>query len=340
MPTPPQKRRITKIITGRLRADFHLSVVCILGFFVTLTLTPFVFFRALEGQWIIFVLDLCMVVVAIAIATYGWVSRNSQSAAMIMATSITCGFVLTTFNNNEVSPYWLYSMVLFSFSLVPPRHAALLSFFGFCSVITHPSAFSNIVQATTFAITLGATALFSYIFAKRNEYQRQALVEIARTDVLTNIGNRRAFNEEFEIALASVKRLKHRIAVSLLDIDYFKSINDNYGHDSGDCVLIAMTEVIKKNIRPQDRLFRVGGEEFCLLIANIDETPVKNSMNRLREVLAASHLIAQKQVTVSMGVTHITAKDSLESCLKRADDGLYEAKNKGRNQVVYKKSIC
>ncbi|WP_156312414.1 GGDEF domain-containing protein [Marinagarivorans algicola] len=336
MPHTPQKHRILTLIRGRLRADFHLSVVCILGVFVTLTLSPFVVFRALEGQWIIFFLDLCMVIATIGIASYGWLTRNSQAAAMIMATSISCGFVLTTFNNNEVSPYWLYAMVLFSFSLVPPRHAALLSCFGFCAVITHPSTFPSIVHVTTFSITLGATALFSYIFAKRNEYQRQALVEIARTDVLTNIGNRRAFNEEFAIALANVRRLKYRIAVALLDIDYFKSINDNYGHESGDNVLMAMTEVIKNNIRPQDRLFRVGGEEFCLIITNIEETPVKDSMNRLRKVLAHSQLIAHKQVTVSMGVTHITAKDSLESCLKRADEGLYEAKNNGRNQVVYK----
>ena len=330
-----KKPRITNKVFGRVKSDFHLSIVCILGFVATGAVTPFLIYRALKEQWVIFFIDLAMIALTAGIAIYAWRSRKSESAAILMATTICCGFVLTAFKNSSVSPYWLYCIVLFSFSLVPPRQAVLLSLLGFCAVIIQPNTFAEPVQKLTFIATFFATTLFSFMFAKRNEYQRTALIKLAKTDVLTNIGNRRAFIEEFSIALAKTQRQHTATALTLFDIDHFKKINDNFGHDMGDDILIKITHLIKENLRPNDRVFRVGGEEFCLLIQNMDKKLVENNINRLRDTLANSPMITGQTVTLSAGITHINQNDTLEACLKRADDALYQAKNNGRNTVVY-----
>lgn len=333
--TKPHK--VNKVLC-RLKSDFHLSIVCILGFVATGAVSPFLVYRALKGQWAIFFIDLAMIALAGGIAIYAWRTRKSEAAAMLMATTICCGFVLTAFKNSSVSPYWLYCIVLFAFSLVPPRQAVLLSLFSFSAVVIQPNIFAESVQKVTFIATFFATTLFSFIFAKRNEYQRQALIELAKTDVLTDIGNRRAFIEEFAIALANTNRQSQTTALAIFDIDHFKMINDNYGHEVGDEVLVKITHLIKKNLRPNDRIFRVGGEEFCLLIQNTDQQTVENNINRIREILAGTALICAHQVTLSAGVTHVIKNDTLEACLKRADDALYTAKNNGRNRVIYTKT--
>lgn len=320
---------------NRLREDFHLSIVCILGTVIAVAVTPFALYRAAQGQWVIFLIDAVLIVLAIGIASYAWVSHKSEKAALLMATTICFVFSFTAFKNAAVSPYWLYCIVLFSFSLVQPRHAIILSLFSFCAVIIQPSLFEHSVYKNTFIATFASTTLFSYIFAKRNEYHRKALSLMAKTDALTNIGNRRSFTEQFNLALLAKRQQALPSVLAIFDVDHFKSINDTYGHDVGDRALIKITALIRNNIRAQDEVFRMGGEEFCVLIENIDLDIAKSSVDRLRNTLSQSQIIEQKTITISAGVTHISADDTLASCLKRADNALYKAKQSGRNKTVF-----
>jgi len=317
------------------RKDFKLSILCTLAGFVFCTVTPFVVFRLLAGQITIFLIDLSLVIISVGIAAYALITRRVEHAAIMSVFCITSALVATAFYNPESAPYWLYCNIFFAFTLAPPRTASLFVSMGFVSILVQPKAFTGIAQYASFVVTFPAAFIFAYIFSSRNESQRKKLAELALTDVLTNIGNRRAFNQELEAANASAHSKQPPSAIALLDIDHFKTINDKYGHEQGDNVLKAFAEVVENNIRQDDRLFRIGGEEFCLIFDHIDERNAIASMERICLAVSQFNFIQGHRVTVSIGITQLSTQDSQEDSLKRADRALYSAKHTGRNRVVY-----
>lgn len=168
---------------------------------------------------------------------------------------------------------------------------------------------------------------------------------MSQTDKLTGLYNRRFFEEHFVIEAARSRREKQPLAIALLDIDYFKNINDSYGHQCGDDCLIAFANTLKAVIkRPGDLLSRYGGEEFVVLLPNTNVDGAKNVLEQFRS--AIEHLQVETQghhikFTVSAGVTSHVVTDEQDSVkmLTLADKLLYLAKNAGRNCVVSSQSI-
>jgi diguanylate cyclase (GGDEF)-like protein len=160
---------------------------------------------------------------------------------------------------------------------------------------------------------------------------------MARTDDLTGAHNRRQFFELGERLFAVARRQAQPLALILLDIDRFKGINDNHGHEAGDAVLVHVVEVMRAQLRGVDLLARIGGEEFAILLPQTDTERALHVAERLRQELAqravelAGTLL---RVTVSAGVATLEATDeALESLMRRADAGLYAAKQSGRDRI-------
>ncbi|TAK64889.1 diguanylate cyclase [Methylobacter sp.] len=166
------------------------------------------------------------------------------------------------------------------------------------------------------------------------------LLELASTDPLTGLFNRRVFLERLEQERAKVERLLHYSAVLLmLDLDFFKRVNDIYGHAMGDAVLKAFAEIVRNNSRAIDIPARLGGEEFAILLAGADKKDALKMAERLRQQvaeIAIDHEVGPVQITVSIGAAILLAADSNgEAVLHRADEALYEAKDRGRNQTYW-----
>lgn len=169
---------------------------------------------------------------------------------------------------------------------------------------------------------------------------KSELVRIANTDPLTGIANRRHFFEKLDEEMKRVKRSKAEIAVLVLDVDHFKKINDKYGHDAGDKVLIDITRIINACLRETDLAGRIGGEEFAMMLP---DTPVEGAYwvaERIRASVAKHTFTTPVdkqniQCTVSIGVSGSKVGDTLDAArlYKQADNRLYIAKNTGRNQV-------
>lgn len=163
---------------------------------------------------------------------------------------------------------------------------------------------------------------------------------ISQTDKLTGLSNRRFFEEHITIEAARSRREKQPLAIALLDIDHFKKVNDNYGHQCGDDCLIAFANTLKAVIkRPGDLLSRYGGEEFVVLLPNTNVTGAKSVLEQFRaeieDLLVETHG-HRIQFTVSAGVTSriVTDEKNTENMLVLADKLLYLAKDSGRNCVV------
>jgi len=166
------------------------------------------------------------------------------------------------------------------------------------------------------------------------------LESLAKTDFLTGINNRGCFDDLAHKAVSQAKRNELPIVIAMLDIDFFKAVNDNYGHDAGDKVLIKFAEVMSECFRDYDIIGRVGGEEFSVCMPNTSAENATIACDRFREMLENTDiLLADNQntsisVTVSIGLSlGQGAEISLDDLLKKADISLYQAKEEGRNQV-------
>lgn len=166
----------------------------------------------------------------------------------------------------------------------------------------------------------------------RTEFER-----LATTDFLTGINNNRRFFEIGEIEIQRARRFHHPLTLIMFDIDYFKKINDTYGHAAGDKVLITVVDFCKYNLRELDSLGRLGGEEFGILLPHTDIDVGKMVAGRLRRTFDETEIAFAAEtikVTASFGVTEFCESDKeLKDLLNRADFALYEAKQNGRNQV-------
>ncbi|WP_031433817.1 GGDEF domain-containing protein [Methylomarinum vadi] len=174
------------------------------------------------------------------------------------------------------------------------------------------------------------------IYPLRNATMYQQALQMAQTDPLTKTKNRTAFNEAIAREFKLANRNSKHLSLIFVDIDHFKSINDNHGHECGDIALASVANLIKDSIRGSDILFRYGGEEFVILLSETSLDDAEDIAERIRLVIY-NHTLAYGMQTlnmsVSLGVSSLRGNDSIGSFIKRADRAMYLAKANGRNQV-------
>ncbi len=176
-----------------------------------------------------------------------------------------------------------------------------------------------------------------------------AALDYGDTDELTRLANRRTFDEQFSrLALAEARRngakrigdvLNARAHLGVADIDFFKQINDRFGHPYGDEVLVLFAGLMRNVFRDGDKLFRFGGEEFVALMSNCGIDDALAAFERFRAAVAAYRFPQVGEVTVSIGVTSVRLHDTGSAAFGRADQALYVAKRRGRNRVILYESL-
>ncbi|MBM9591778.1 GGDEF domain-containing protein [Leptospira sp. 201903075] len=173
----------------------------------------------------------------------------------------------------------------------------------------------------------------------------EKLLAIAMTDPLTGLSNRRSFLSNLEVEIARKQRSNGTYPISfiLFDLDHFKSINDNYGHDIGDLVLQEFSSILKTSLRKQDFSARWGGEEFIVLLPDTNLDGAEIVAEKIRNLISLIRLsVNQTEIkcSVSAGVAIMNSKETTaDSVIKKADNLLYEAKKRGRNQICSEKNF-
>jgi diguanylate cyclase (GGDEF)-like protein len=167
--------------------------------------------------------------------------------------------------------------------------------------------------------------------------ENATLYELATLDGLTRIYQRRSFEAMAELEWKRVIRHRRTLSILMIDLDHFKSINDNYGHDKGDLVLRKTAQIIKSACREEDIVARYGGEEFIVLLPETDEEGTHAVTQRIQEEIRKLYILPDRNITLSIGVASYpgsNVKDVL-MLIKCADQALYQAKKAGRNMTVY-----
>ncbi len=182
------------------------------------------------------------------------------------------------------------------------------------------------------------TQVRRFRYAKELRDSVSTTMQLAIIDELTGLYNRRYFDRHLDLMIKKALEQRRSMAVMMLDIDYFKRVNDNYGHDVGDRILIEFARRIQRNIRGADLPCRYGGEEFVVLMPDIDKNRSQIVGERVREAVEMKKFDTgnglQIPITVSIGISLIRENDNMQTLLKRADMALYQAKHHGRNRVV------
>ena len=170
---------------------------------------------------------------------------------------------------------------------------------------------------------------------KELESKNIELERLSITDKLTNIYNRIKLDKTILEQLNLAKRYKVEFGIMIIDVDYFKKVNDTYGHQVGDTTLIEVANILKTNIRESDTVGRWGGEEFVIICPHTNLEGIKIVANIIREKIEKHQFPVVGNKTASFGITIYQDNDNLESIISRADEALYNAKNNGRNRVEF-----
>lgn len=321
---------------NRTEKDFELSILTTLAIVIVGAITPFAIYRYSIGDYKIFFAEVAIIILSSSIVLIAWISHNSDIPSKVMAVILTTAIVLTAKMVGNIGFYWFFCAVVVNFAVLKPREALVIIFSGVCLVFYLQDIFSNLTEKMIFTASVSSTSLFAYLVAKRNMLQQQQLIRLARTDSLTNTGNRRSADEEFNISIRDFKRTGTLYWLVMFDVDHFKHVNDSFGHETGDQVLKNLVLVVKKHLRATDRIFRVGGEEFAILIKEQNIHNIEILTEKLRELVEHADIISEKKITISLGASCLKANDNIQSWTKRTDEMLYLAKEQGRNQVVMK----
>lgn len=160
----------------------------------------------------------------------------------------------------------------------------------------------------------------------------------ARTDSLCKIGNRKAVDETLQFMVSRYQTEKKSFGLMLIDIDHFKRINDTFGHDAGDEVLVSIGKALKECVRPEDFVGRLGGDEFVVMLDGLTDENAKFVGSRVRSTIELYNFSVGSKgqstvVTMSMGLAVVTPQDDTKALYKRADRALYRSKELGRNRL-------
>ena len=230
--------------------------------------------------------------------------------------------------------YWCYPTILLFYFVISERQAWISNIVLIVCILPVAWQLLEANEAARFSVTLILVSAYAAIFLRVISQLYNARCRQANTDPLTGLYNRTLLQDSLVQAIHQADRTDTAFTLISMDIDFFKQINDELGHDVGDHVLVQLGAFLKGYFRETDKVFRTGGEEFLILVCNTNEVESADIAEKLRKDIENLSLIPDRKVTVSIGVSGSGTEKDWQVWMKTCDNNLYEAKNDGRNRVV------
>ena len=324
---------------AKLRNNFKLALMVLFGSITALGVVPFAIFRFANGQALSGTIDLFIMLCILGGVIYAWRTGRAEGAARFAALTYTTGCIAVAHVSGLAGMLWMYCVLMGNFLLVGRGTAVVISAIAIVAVSISDPALPLLSEKLMFVTSASVASLFAYLFASRSEHQRAQLETIAAHDSLTGAYNRRGLDIELEVAMANSLRTGTPLGLLVFDIDHFKRINDSFGHEVGDSVLVQIAQATRRCTRRGDRFFRLGGEEFGLLIPGADGRSLRCIAEKLRATIEDELVCNGTPITVSIGATWLMPGERATDLLARADVAMYRAKREGRNRVVVEETV-
>lgn len=326
-------------VSGRRKRSHEESVLLALAAIGVVGVTPFAIYRAIQGQWLAAVFDAIIVIIVSAAFAYVWRTHNVRVPGLVVTISFTAVVVAI---NHVLGPsliYWAFPTMAASYFLVKLNEAVVINIVAMLALLPVLVDGLSVLEATGVAITLILNNSFAYLYARFSLNYQAALARMASEDPLTGVGNRASFTERMRRAISISKRLGTSHYLLLFDVDHFKQINDSFGHAMGDQVLVSIASLCEQSSRDEDRIYRLGGEEFAIVAMGIDFEGAIQFAERIRAAVREAEMLPGKSVSVSVGIASLHETDTVETVTSRADSAMYLAKHEGRNRVCNERQL-
>lgn len=302
-----------------------LSVVGALG------VAPFIVLRCVRAEWTAAVIDIVIVIAFVGLGIYLHRTRRVRFASVAIAGICIAGVISTVYLNGPQQVYWAYPVLVAVFYMLRPFEAIALAIVTVAAMLPGLLGAADPQSISTILVTIAILCSFAFAFSLVTNRQREKLIQLATKDPLTGAGNRRHLDNKLNDIVNGYQRTGTGASMLLLDLDDLKKINDRHGHLTGDQVLRRITEIIKLRIRVTDSVYRIGGDEFVVILEGQDVGRAAHLAEQLRGLVRTSDSIADQPVTISVGVAELKAEESAKAWLHRADKALYDAKREGRD---------
>ncbi len=317
----------------RLRSDFRLAMITLFGVCACLVITPFALFRFSVGDYLIGFADLLIVAGFVSLMAYAWKTGKTALVGSITA-SFASMAAIAMLLFLELNHSWIFAALVANFLLATRVvaigvSAALIAFVTHILWGTVPS-----LELTTIISVAVLMSMFALIFASQVDSQHRQLTDLAMFDPLTGAGNRRMLKVDLAAMVGRSRHVCEAYTLAVLDLDHFKQVNDEHGHEAGDQVLMDLARIVQQYTRRSDRFYRFGGEEFVLLMPETDADKAKVALDKLLTSIREQLKGPAGPVTVSIGAAELRRGEEAVDWLGRADRALYEAKHRGRDCLV------
>lgn len=319
---------------NQLQEKYQLSLLLLLASVAILGVFPFVVMRYLAGNFTAAIIDMSIIIGMIVLVAYAYYTKKIRILSAVIAVFINTGVVTIVIVNGIDSFFWVYPVFASTFILLKPIEAFGVNVIAGASLVALSDIFT-VISLNSYIITTLMLTISAFVYSNHSLKQFRLLETLNTIDALTGAFNRRALSTDIEAALSNAERNDTVHLLAILDLDYFKKVNDNYGQAVGDQVLKDFVAITTANIRKYDRLYRFGGEEFVLLISGIDDQQ-HNFFNNLRAAIKKELKTPDgNEITVSFGMASWKPKTTADTWLKRADKALYQAKAQGRDCAIF-----
>ncbi|MDT8437927.1 MAG: GGDEF domain-containing protein [Wenzhouxiangellaceae bacterium] len=318
-------------ILTRMRADIRLAVLTLYCLSAMASITPFALYRLYEGRLLLGLAELAVVGAFVVLTFMAWRSGKSQLAADLTACAASAGTVALVLLM-DINYLWTFSTLAGNFLMARRWLAVLASVVVVLSIGLQPAAFPILTDRLTYLAVSVLLSLLGLIYATRVNHHYGQLNDMLSRDALTGALNRRALDHDLQAITREPAGWEHSLLI--LDLDAFKQLNDNHGHDAGDQALIDLARIVHSSVREKDRFYRFGGDEFVLLLPHTALSGAQRASEKLREALLHQLKGPSGIIRASMGLAQSLPGETAEHWMKRADDALLAAKQAGKDRVV------
>lgn len=295
---------------------------------------PFGIYRVFQQDWGVALLDFSLIVGMSIIFIYVYKTNDVKYASVILILTALIVNVISFYLKGIGQVYWVFPVVLSSYYVMAAKKALVINFVMLLFFMPKLILSLEVINFSTIIVTIVITNIIAYVFASGLRQQELLLTQLASEDYLTGAGNRRALDEELAAMNKTLNNHDKTATIVLLDLDYFKKVNDKFGHIKGDRVLIQLVGLLKTFYIQNEKIFRYGGEEFLIVCPDISLTTASTQADEFRKLVKSSIIIEGHELTISLGVAEYIKKESNAVWIHRVDMALYRAKNEGRDRVV------
>ena len=315
--------------------DFRARATRGVGIAGLVLLLPFAYVNLWQGRYAVAVGTAVMVA---ALSLNVWlVARGRDHQAPTFWVWMPGGMLFLAYLF-RVDPFiactWCYPAILAGYCMLERRRALIGNIVLLVGAVPMIAMTMPPEVGSRFSVTLLGVSVFAYILVCEIDAMRERLRYQIEHDPLTGLLNRTSLRDRLERAIVARHSRFVPAALLAIDLDHFKRVNDRFGHDTGDAVLCEVARTLRATVRGSDAAFRLGGEEFLVVLDGIAESAACERAEEIRRTIERASILQHHSVTVSVGVAVLRKSDDRGSWTRRADARLYAAKHAGRNRVV------